>query len=124
VKLRGATPTAYCWKLNTLDTVEAPQNVPAVLLTPKTLYVFERQHWPEVVHAELVEHAVPTEAAICVALLQVHVWLRPPKRTVFPLRSGLAQVLVTFVATVPLSLVYWAQQLPTAQPESAVHAVV
>ena len=74
-------------------------------------------------HAELVEHGVPTEAAIYVALLQVHVWLRPPKRTVLPLRSGLTQVLVTLVTTAPFSLLYWAQQLPTAQPESAVQAV-
>lgn len=63
VKLLGALPTEYCWNLKALDEVCAPQKVPAVWLTPKTLKDLLRQHVPAAVHEEFVEQAVPTDGS-------------------------------------------------------------
>ena len=104
VKLLGETPTLYCWKVVTLEEVWAPQKVPAVWLTPKTLKDLLKQQVLAAVHPELAEQAVPTEGATAVWLMHDHVWLRPPKRTVLPLRIGLMQVFVTLVAVAPLIL--------------------
>ena len=66
VKLLGATPTEYCWNLKAADEDCAPQKVPAVWFTPKTLKDLLRQQVPAAVQAEFVEQAVPTEGATTV----------------------------------------------------------
>lgn len=62
-KLLGALPTLYNWNVKALDEVSAPQKVPAVWFTSKTLKDLLRQQVPASVHVEFVEQAAPTEGA-------------------------------------------------------------
>jgi hypothetical protein len=81
VKLLGAVPTAYCWKVTTPDELVAPHVDEREAFTPKAVKDLCWQHWPLVVQPLLEEHAVPALAVTREGVLHVQVWLRPPKST-------------------------------------------